>query len=139
MARNVIVVILIILAFVAGYYVGKENQPMKRTIEPPVQATLTIQQDNSCQQSTTNGGNTPFVSVSLSGQQGVIWTGQNAATRIQVTFATSGAAGPFRTGTFAQNSPTGAPTATGSFPFSSVTINGVQCSNPQSMGVHITG
>ena len=123
-------VVIAIVAFILGVLVDRLiNKP---SIVPPTPATISYNNGN-CTQSPAS-----MIQVSISAGESVVWFGANAAQPVTVTFATSGAQGPFRNSSYSSNSPSGVPTGpVGSYPFSSVTVNGQSCNNPQSMGVSV--
>ena len=131
MKNNLVTVVLVIVALVAGFLVGKGR------ISPPIHAVLSVQEGTTCQQS-LDGIPTPLPTLSKGGG-GIVWSGTSATTPITVTFTGSGPTGPFQNSQYSQNISTGAPTGPpNQYSFSSVTIGTTVCSNPQAMGVQVT-
>jgi len=124
-------------------------------VSPPTQAIISLDNpdpihpnDSSCKQYVgappgTGGILYARPSLSSSGKETIIWHGGISGDRITVTFSGSGLFGPFADPSYTTNQPSSAPTGGQSdFSFDSVTIvrggTTYTCSNPQSMGVHIS-
>jgi hypothetical protein len=148
--------LLAILAFLAGKYLGKGGGGDGKLVGPvQFNAVITIDQNGSCSQ-TVGGILTayPFLRAKRSAAFGgdtIQWTGVDASGKtaeVVVTFPPTTPKGspgtPFSSGgnpAFAfksgQNSGPAPDTNLGDFPFLSESVGGASCTNPQFGGVHI--
>ncbi len=141
-----------------GYLVGTKSSGPTNALAPATVAFIVMDGNHACIQHTgkPEGPEDPFPDLKMaalpSGSGTITWSGPNASPtgRVVVEFpqgTESDPGTPFefagsgtRRTTFGQGDNSGPPKvgASKKFPYSSLTIGGVPCSNPQSMGVQVT-
>ncbi len=163
MAKNLIIVILIVAALIAGYEVGKNKKKTMTGLDDgsgvvggggggagmALSESLSLNSDGSCAQKNSSGTILAYIDVSKGNSDTVSWTmvGGTSSTQPRVNFPTNL---PFGASTYGGGGSTGGATsgaAAGNiYSFSSLQVWNpaanppayATCTNSQSMGVHIT-